>query len=151
MKRLRHSSARILAGSLLCGVLLGAGTISASAGIATGGTSAFTVGGNSYRDFARVSTKPGQAQASTWIARTDGTASSGWLGANARLFRSNGAMIAETGFRYNGSAYGSGTYFAVPGSYYGVYGTFYSYGVVKGWNGSSYGTYYTFVSPNQTS
>lgn len=139
----------LMAAALLTGVLLGGGITSASAvGTADSSTAQFSVNGITYYDFARVTANSnGTVYASTWI-RGASTVPAGWAGVNGRLFRSSGAMVGESGFYYNGSSMPAGNQL-VNTTGHNARGTFYSYGVARGWNGSSYNSYYTFQSPYQ--
>lgn len=150
--RIKRSSALLLTGSLVAGLMLGASTTAASAGTASSSTAYFSAGANDYKDWAQIGTSPGRAAGNAAIARSDGTMQPGWGGVNARVFRaSNNAMVGETGFQYNVSSAGANTYFPAFTPQYLVTGTFYSWGVVRGWSGSAYSNYYTFKTPNQTS
>lgn len=144
----RRRVTTLLTAALLTGLMVGGGFTAATAvGQATSQTASFTVNGKTYRDFALVKTTSTVATGETrgWGLTT---VSAGWLGVNGRLFRSSGAMVGESGFYYNGSTMAGGTVL-INGVDYVTTGTFYSYGVVRGWNGSGYNSYYTFKTPYQ--
>ena len=95
-------------------------------------------------------TSSGKASAETRAWATS-SVPVGWLCVNARLFRSTGAMVGESGFYYNGSVLSANNTLVNGIDYVSITGIFYSYGVVRGWTGSNYNSYYTFKSPNQNS
>jgi len=69
----------------------------------------------------------------------------GWIGSNARmLYSSNNALASGGGWGYGGVCSNTTiTIRTVPGTYY-------SYGIAAGYNGSSYVTAYAFPSPSLT-
>lgn len=149
----KRRTALMLAGALLTGMIVGAGSSMAMAGTASSANGYFSVNGINYSDYAYVSTSPGSVGAGTLIKGTNTSVPSGWAGANARLFTSSGSLYYETGFIYNGGSMYAGGYLSQATGDFGVSrgSNWYSYGVVRGWNGGGYNSYYTFQSPNQTS
>lgn len=143
----------VLAGALLAGALVGAGGSMAIAGTANSSSAVFSLNGINYSDYATVGTSSGRAGASTLVKGTNTSVPSGWAGANARLFTTGGALYAQSGFIYNSGSVPAGLYFSQSTGTFTVAGgaAWYSYGVVRAWNGTSYGNYYTFLSPNQSS
>lgn len=69
----------------------------------------------------------------------------GYMGAKARLYDSNGILDTSSSWYYN-SAPQVGMLVLSP--YYYSSGIYYSYGLTAAYNGSGYSTYYTFQSPN---
>lgn len=138
---------RVLAGLLVTGFLIGLAPAAAQAGQASSSWGYFTVNGVSYKNQATISTSTGSAGAYTFLGRTSGCIPSGWGGARARLFNSANTLIQESSILYNsGCVIGFDRVTSRSGG-----GTWYSYGVTWGWNGSSYSPSYTFKSPNQNS
>lgn len=120
----------------------------ASAGSASSGTGYYSDNGKGYYNRAEMNTSAGKAWAVTVVGTSNGQPTNGgWMGARARLFSSNGALVQESNTVYNG---GSSTLLSVPTTRY-ANGSWYSYGVTYGWNGSGYNAHYTFQSPNQSS
>ncbi len=120
--------------------------VAANAGTASSSYGYYTDGGVSYRNQATISTSAGKAVAGTTVWATSGSVPGGWIGLRARLF-SGSTLIQEGGTQYNG---GSATSIGTGTTRYSS-GTWKSYGVTYGWNGSGYNAHYTFQSPNQTS
>ena len=142
------SKRRVLVGLLLAGFLLGATPLAAQAGQAVSSWGYFTVNGVAYKNQATISTSSGSAGAYTLLAKAgSGCIPSGWGGARARLFNSGNTLVRQSTIQYNS---GCTVAFDVVTSRTGS-GTWYSYGVTWGWNGSAYNPYYTFKSPNQSS
>ncbi len=120
----------------------------ASAGTATSSTGYYTDNGRGYFNRAEISTSVGRAIASSIVGTSNGQgAPGGWMGARARLFSSNGALVQESSTSYSGA---NAYQLSIPTSR-NAGGTWYSYGVTYGWNGSGYNAHYTFQSPNQNS
>lgn len=131
----------------LVGFLLAYSPMSSDAGTAYGSWGGYSVGGRDYQNRAWVSTSTGSAGARTDVRPTSGCAPSGYMGARARLFNSGGSLIQESSIVYNSVCANSMT---VPTNR-SASGTWYSYGITWGFNGSGYNSFYTFVSPNQSS
>lgn len=95
-----------------------------------------------------ITTTVGKATASTTVGTRNGSsAPGGWMGFRARLFSSGGSLIQESVTQYNGGP----SFQASIGTSRNAGGSWYSYGVTYGWNGSGYNAHFTFTSPNQTS
>jgi hypothetical protein len=140
-----------LAGTFLAAIVVGAGTAPSIAAVAYSSVGQYTVGSYTYRNYATVNTNPGIANAITDTAPWGFTAPSGWVGARGRLFTSGGALSCEGTNQYKSGSTPSGTYFGAASCSRLTSGTWYSYGVSLGWNGSGYQSFYTFLSPNQNS
>lgn len=137
----------LFTGLLLTGFVIGLAPAAAQAGTATSATGSFSVNGISYRNQAQISTSPGSAGAFTILFRSSGCIPSGWGGARARLFNSANSLVQESTIGYNsGCVTGFDRVTTRSAS-----GTWNSYGVTWGWNGSGYSPVYTFRSPNQSS
>lgn len=136
-----------MGGALLTGVLVGAGT-TAFAGQALSQTGYYTIAGHQYATIAAINTSPNNAYAVTVNQWSSGGTLAGWAGARARLFTESGSMACESANTYNSTTGGV----ANPMSCFRITsGSWYSYGVALGWNGSGYSPFYTFRSPNQNS
>ena len=143
---MRHALVRTAVAVVGAAALTFVGLGAAQAGSASSTVSALSANGKSYSAKAIVYTNTGSAWAYSQIDSNSGNVASGWMGANGRLFNSGGSLVKEGGFSYNsGAASGisrtSGTYYKT--------GAYYSYGVVKVWNGNAYNAHYTFKSPLQ--
>ncbi|ABK05568.1 hypothetical protein Arth_4397 (plasmid) [Arthrobacter sp. FB24] len=147
-KRSNNVRKRVVAATMLSAFVISFGAGSAVAGDAWGDTGYYTVSGIQYENFARVSTSTGQATAESWARRVGGNTPVGYAGARGRLFTSGGSLSCEGVDRYNPS---TGSY--AVGSSCARYssGTWYSYGVTQGWNGTGYTAVYTFRTVNQNS
>lgn len=120
----------------------------ASAGSASSSNGYYSDNGRGYYNRAEMNTSAGKAWAVTVVGPSNGQGvPGGWMGARARLFSSNGALVQESNTVYNGQ---NSTLLSVPTTRY-ANGSWYSYGVTYGWNGNGYNPHYTFQSPNQTS
>lgn len=144
-------SLSVIAGSMLIGFLGGFTAPAAVAGDASGAVITRTVGNQQYDTWSRVSTTPGKAGAATAIRPITNNATAGEIGANARLYRDSGALHRVVGFYYNNGLIGVNNYYQNVTGKYSASGSFYSYGQVRVWNGSSYYTYNTAQTPNQSS
>lgn len=130
------------------GLLVGFGSQAAFAGYAQSAYGYFTSGSQQYGNYAYISTADKSATAVTSTQFSGGGTQVGWAGSRGRLFTSSGALRCESTNQYNGQYnYPAFGYSCNPGSS----GTWYSYGVSLGWNGSGYQSFYTFQSPNQNS
>lgn len=156
MKRVDRSPVRGHAGrraaamltAVLAGFLAGVGAQPAVAGYAESARGYFTAGGTQFSNYAYISTSAKSATAVTSTQRTGGGTPSGWAGSRGRLFTSGGAMSCEGVNSYNS---GSGTVAFGYSCTRRSGGTWYSYGVSIGWNGSGYSSFYTYRSPSQNS
>ncbi len=107
-----------------------------------------TVNGYSYYNQSSI-----EDGSSGWAGTSTGTtnsvsAPSGYMGAWAGLWSSNGVLCKQTSWYYNsGSAIAIGLATA-PGSFCGT-GNYYSYGESKAYTGSGYIAYHTYQSPTQ--
>lgn len=151
--RPKHSMVRRLAVvSAIFGMLLGL-TMPALAGRAVSAPGYYNVGGESYKNSAAVRTdfsNQNWVVGTTFNSRSDRRdAAPGWIGARARLYRSNGSLVSQSGWRYNDRAMptiAASTY-QRPGP-----GVYYAKGLTTAWDGrGSYKTYNTFRSLNQHS
>jgi hypothetical protein len=129
-------------------LLLGSAAGSANAGIADSANGYYTVAGHQYVNTAIIDTGSDIAIAITDTSWSAGGTPTGDAGSRGRLFTSGGSLSCE----------GSNTYNSSTGSLAVGYscdrytsGTWYSYGVSLGWNGSGYTSFYTYQSPNQNS
>lgn len=127
--------------------LMGVSSQAASAGSAVSSTGYYTVAGIQYLSRAHIATTPGQASAGTWVERNGASTPGGYAGARGRLFTSGGSLSCEGSTLYNDAGYGVFAWSCTRSAS----GSWYSYGVGYGWNGSSYSPFYTFTSPSQTS
>jgi hypothetical protein len=130
------------------GLLVGGGVAAANAGTADSAYGYYTVAGHQYRNQAVVATNPGAAAASTGTGWSAGGTTAGWAGSRGRLFTSGGSLSCEGSNTYNGT---TGTDAVGVSCRKTGSGSWYSYGVSLGWNGSGYTSFYTYQSPNQTS
>lgn len=153
-QRHRLSKGQIVVALLALGVVgfsAGFAGASASAGTAESQVGAFSAGGRTYYDGAYIRTSSKNAQASSAIY-TPGSSNypTGYFGARGRLFigGSTSNMSCEGTTQYSS---GPLTLFQAFSCTRGTAGTWNSYGVVYGYNGSGYQAQYTFNSPNQTS
>lgn len=129
-------------------MLFGGLTVPASAGYAQSIFGTYgPILGYSYKNQADMFTNATVAEADTGVYVTSGgNAPTGYMGAQARLYLSNGSLCRQSVFEYNTSA-SSGILASIQtpcGN-----GTYYSYGGSQAYNGSGYSGYYTFKSPNQ--
>lgn len=131
----------------MVGFLLAYAPIASNAGTAYGNWGGYSVGGVSYQNRAWITTSAGSAGARTDVKPTSGCAPAGYMGVRARLFTSGGSLVQESSIAYNS---GCASLMTAP-SNRSASGTWYSYGVTWGFNGSGYNAYYTFISPNQSS
>jgi hypothetical protein len=86
---------------------------------------------------------------STAANQSSGNVPSGYMGILARLFKSDGALCTQRGYRYNSVAANSYSVGTLQSASCGA-GSYYSHGVTQAWTGSGYQSYWTFRSPNQT-
>lgn len=122
--------------------------LAANAGTANSSNGNYTDNGIGYFNRATITTTVGKATASTTVGTRNGSsAPGGWMGFRARLFSSGGSLIQESVTQYNGGP----SFQASIGTSRNAGGSWYSYGVTYGWNGSGYNAHFTFTSPNQTS
>ncbi|GCE77334.1 hypothetical protein [Cellulomonas biazotea] len=143
---MRHALVRTAVAVVGAAALTFVGLGAAQAGSASSTVSALSANGKSYSAQALVYTNTGSAWAYSRINSKSGNVASGWMGANGRLFNSGGSLVKEGGFTYNS---GAASGLSIPSGTLYRSGSFYSYGVVKVWNGSSYNAHYTFKSPLQ--
>jgi hypothetical protein len=129
-------------------MLISGVSTSALAGNAFSSYGYYTVGSTTYENQAEIATWTGpNATAWTQTQKSGGGTPNGWAGSRGRLFTSGGSLSCEGTNRYNsGGAYAFGQSCVRSSS-----GSWYSYGVSLGWNGSGYTSFYTFKSPNQNS
>lgn len=132
-------------------LFVGSQTGAASAGIATGQKGYITAFGRSYYSSSTISTSYGYALASSTIQTANGSlAPTGYMGAMARLYNGDtNALINSSPYDYSPSSFSS--WGAQTGGPVTAYRNFYSYGVVKAYNGNGYNAHYTFKSPIQQS
>jgi len=85
-------------------------------------------------------------QGLTYISSSPGIPA-GWMGVNCRIFQSsNNALKVDAGYSFTTL---TATGFE-KACYYGVHGTFYSYGVTALYNGSGNTYTYTYRSPDRS-
>jgi len=129
--------------------------LSASAGAVLAGTASSNwfnygpVNGYYYENAAIVVTGSSGAWATT-IAETSNkqTVPAGYVGAQARLYNSEGSLKLSSNWMYNSSSNVTGVQPST--SIYTTRGTYYSSGFSQAYNGSGYNNYGTYRSPNQT-
>jgi len=133
--------------ALLVGLGVGITTEAAQATTAQSSTGYYTVGGHQYANTAYVFTySPPAASAQTYTQWSTPTTSPGYAGSKGRLFTGSGSLSCEGSIQYNSGQAAVGSSCTRSTS-----GTWYSYGVSYGWNGSSYSPFYTYQSPNLNS
>lgn len=132
----------------MVGFTVGAGATLAAAGTSTSAYGYSTINGHQYINWASVTTTTNSAQARTVTQWNGGGTTAGWAGSRGRLFTSGGALSCENTTVYNPS---NGSIASGYSCIKNTVGSWYSYGVSYGWNGSSYNAFYTFKSPNQSS
>lgn len=120
----------------------------AHAGVAFGDARSYTVNGVNYMSGASVKTSAGKVSAVVTAGPTNKSVPSGWVGANARIYTSSGALKCTSGWVYNTGtlAKGSGVYAYCNKS---LSGSYYADGESRAWTGSAYATYGANRSPNQ--
>jgi len=139
----------VLLTTFLVSFAAGVSVAGANAGNASGSYGFFTAGSTQYINFASIATSSNVAQATTSTSRNASTTPSGWAGSRGRLFTSGGSLSCEGSTTYNsGTIYG---YHEAVSCIRFTSGTWYSYGVSYGYNGSGYNASYTYLSPNQAS
>lgn len=116
----------------------GAAAVPAYAGVASGNVGFYTVAGNQYRNYATIVTSTNSARASTNTGPDNFTAPAGWVGSRGRLFTSGGALSCEGGNVYSSTSMVKYQYLTGTSCTRSYGGTWYSYGVSLGWNGSGY-------------
>lgn len=124
------------------------GTTVAYAGNASSSTSYPYIGGVTFENWATVNTSPGSARSMSLMGHNDGSTPVGHAGARGRLFTSGGSLSCEGSNTYNSA---TNMFAAGTSCWRSTSGTWYGYGVVYGWDGTSYAAYYTFKTPNQSS
>ncbi len=132
---------------LLVGIILGVSTmVFAGSTISEWGYYG-PYSGYSYKNRALLDVDGNGQNAMTSVYYTgSGTVPSGYMGAQARLFK-NGSLYKYSTMQYNSSAdYG---FVASTGYASGGSGTYYSYGITAAFNGNGYNNFYTFQSPSQ--
>ncbi|SCG82234.1 hypothetical protein DW1_0625 [Proteiniborus sp. DW1] len=103
-----------------------------------------TVFGYEYKYRSSVSSDSESAWSGTFILLTEGNATAGYFGANARLYDSSGTLLKSSGWYYNDEELAGLS--NLTDSYYGK-GTFYGKGQVRMYNGDGYNTYTTYSTP----
>ncbi|SDS84616.1 hypothetical protein SAMN04489834_2273 [Microterricola viridarii] len=127
--------------------LVGFGLQPASAGDASSDTGTFTVSGKTYTNYATVTGNTSGHWASARTTTSRPGAQNGDMGSKGRLFTSNNSLSCEGNITYNsGASYANGDSCTRWQT-----GSWYSYGVSYGWNGSGYNPVYTFQSRLQNS
>ncbi len=145
---------KLMLGALLVGLLSGAIAAPALAGTAYSSDNYYTVAGISYKNFAVVTTTTGGS--GTAIARTTaeitaGTAPSGYIGAQARLYYSTGGLYCAGAWSYSNQSLGAGAMWNTTSCTATGHNIWYSAGFTDAWNGAAYNTYGTYQTPNQNS
>lgn len=132
----------------LVGVILGLSSVPVFAGTTESSWGYYgPISGYSYKNRALLDVSTdGQNAVTSCYKDESGTVPTGYIGAQARLFKDDSLYKYST-MEYNTSAV-SGVV-ARTGYFKGGSGTYYSYGITAAYNGSGYDTYYTFKSPSQ--
>jgi hypothetical protein len=143
----RRNAIRATIAAAIIGVAIGAGPGAAFADAASGWGYFGPYAGYSYKNQSLIyNSLSTHVTASTTTANQgSGNVPGGYMGADARLFTSTGALKAESGYRFTSGAANSTT---VPVQYT-VHGTYYSYGVSAVYNGSGNSYVYAYQSPSQ--
>lgn len=116
----------------------------------------YTVYGYNYRNYSGVTTGSynGTSYANSWTTgQTDLAATqvpAGYIGAQARLFDSNGSVVATTPYTYNDytTATHSSDFASADPAISGR--SYYGYGITAAYNGNGYTYCYSNKSPYQT-
>ncbi|NOU88665.1 hypothetical protein GC102_23360 [Paenibacillus sp. LMG 31460] len=139
---------KYMVSSLLAGVLLGSFAVMAFASTASSGWGTYgPINGYSYQNKATVSNDTRLYAATSVQTQDSSNAPTGYMGAVARLYKSD-VLCQSTSYSYNSSsAAGMGTSTTTTGC---GSGTYYSYGLSAAYNGNGYNEWYTFQSPNIT-
>ena len=103
------------------------------------------INGYAYKIMSSLSTADVFGVCASGDVRTvSGTAPAGYMGVNARVVNTSGAVKASTGIEYSTSATGM---WVVMGAYYNATGTFGSQCMAYFYNGNGYTSYKSFCSP----
>lgn len=101
-----------------------------------------------YRNMASITNDPDVSRASTTVeVYPTGSAPIGYMGYQARLYKSNGDLVISSNWGYNPyevPAVETSVYFPKDSSS----GYYYSKGLTSAYNGDGYTVYNTFQSPN---
>ncbi|WP_285725652.1 hypothetical protein [Psychromicrobium xiongbiense] len=81
---------------------------------------------------------------------TSQTVGAGYVAQRAQIFDAGGSLTTEGATTYNSYDIGPNQYWSADISI-DAYGTWYSWGVVYGWNGGGHDAWYTFRTPDQSS
>lgn len=133
----------------LAGIILGLSSIPVFAGSTESSWGYYgPISGYNYKNRAVLNVDGnGQLALTSVFKDGSGTVPSGYMGAQARLFK-DGSLYKYSTMQYSSS---EASAFAVSTGYHdGGSGTYYSYGITAAYNGNGYDTYYTFKSPSQT-
>lgn len=104
-----------------------------------------TINGYAYKITSALSTAGALGVCASGDVRTvSGTAPAGYMGIDARVVNTNGAVKASTGISYSASATGM---WKVIGAYYNATGTFGSQCMAYLYNGNGYTAYQSYRSP----
>lgn len=143
----RRNAFRATIAAAIIGVAIGAGPGAAFADAASGWGYFGPNAGYSYKNQSIIyNLTSTQVTASTTTAnQSSGNVPGGYMGADARLFTSTGALRAESGYRFTSGAANSTT---VPVQST-THGTYYRYGISAAYNGSGYNYVYAYQSPQQ--
>ncbi|TEB16090.1 hypothetical protein Psfp_01688 [Pelotomaculum sp. FP] len=143
--RLLRGKLKVMFCSFILGILLSIGV--AAYAVTSDWYDIGTVYGYPYRNQAEAFLTGGGVQATTYIERsTAGNVPSGYLGAQAFMYNSSGAIYNASNWVYNTSTV-HGLYQVLPsGGINGQY--YYSKGLTQVWNGNGYNQYSTYRTPN---
>lgn len=139
-----------LVGCFLASLLAGVAAAPVAAAVAYGSWGSYgPQAGYAYRSRSGVNGQnlPRNYATLTVEVTSGGNAPPGYIGAQARMYKSNGALCADTGMQYNANAASGYTVPTLGSPCIGQ--TIYSKGRSQAWTGSSYNSYSSFQSPNQ--
>lgn len=142
---------RRIASMALAVVLLLMSPLPVFAGSATGSNTTASSGSKSFVAYSNIYTTSNMADASQAI-RSAQTTSAGEMGANPRLFTSNGALYRDGGWQYSWSTLNgyNWLFFHARANSVSTGTSWYSQGAGAYWNGTGYTTFSSGRSPAQT-
>lgn len=110
-----------------------------------------TINGAYYYQYSVISTNSSSVTASTYAHPINQSVGSGWIGGQAKLYNSSGALVYATSYQYNSGSVSQGSAYITSHWQNGSYGTsWYSHGYAEYWNGNGYANFQSYKSPNQT-
>ncbi len=130
-------------------ILLVMTAIPVFAGTATSSTLYATVNGRQYKYYTKCYTGSGwsNANATVGTVTSSPTVPAGYLGVNAKLYKTNGSLVSSSGWYYSN---GPSLLFGMPSPKYYAKGNYYARSSVRIYNGSNYNTYNTAQTPNMS-